>query len=133
MMNQEALKIVFLIYAPDFSGSYYILHCFETDHFYDCDYLENFYRSQFNKAPNFTKFPHTGPFEDFAGLKNFSFLLCKEASADRIVLLTLEDFQVALDKNSQKADLCRHLAGLGESLENLNQEGQGFFSKIFRS
>lgn len=73
MIEQESLKVIFLIYSPDFSGSYYILHCFETEHFYDCDYLENLYRSQYGKAPNFSKFPHTGPFEDFADLKNFSF------------------------------------------------------------
>lgn len=127
------MKNLFLIYGHNPQLNYTIYGVFEPHGGFDTEALASFFQEERGHQVNPSSLPYISGILSFEELKNHAFELCRERRCDRIVLLSLDDYNQALEENSSPEEFFKHLSLNGESLENLGEEGsKGLLGKLFR-
>lgn len=73
-----------------------------------------------------------GPFDSIDNINQFAFLLCEKLDAQKISLLSVQEYNGLLEQTLQASDFHRDLLEKGNVLENIDKKEKSFFKKLFR-
>lgn len=72
-----------------------------------------------------------GPFDSVSSLNQFSFQLCEELNAEKVSLLSVQEYNSLLESSQVASDFHRDLLLKGNIMENIERKKKGFFSRFF--
>lgn len=72
-----------------------------------------------------------GPFESTEKLSQFAFSLCEELNAEKVSLLSVQDYNALLESSQTASDFHRDLLLKGNVMENIERKKKGFLSRFF--
>lgn len=72
-----------------------------------------------------------GPFESTDQLSQFAFQLCEELNAEKVSLLSVQDYNTLLENSHSASDFYRDLLQKGNVMENIERKKKGFLSRFF--
>lgn len=128
------MKSLFAIYAYRGEQGYALYHVFDEEGGLDFESLLQFVEGHPGLVMNPRYFPYLVGFESLDQVKTLAFELCREREADRVVLLTPQDYNEVIEEHSHPEPFFQALASRGESMENLEERSSkgGLLGKIFR-
>jgi hypothetical protein len=127
------MNSLFLLYGFSSRQEYTIYTVFEPNGHFSNEAMLSYLQDEKGHKLNPVDYPYAGGFKSFDELKECAFELCRDRRADRIVLVSQEDFNLGLEEHSHPDEFFNRLSNLGESLENLEEEGnKGLLKKLFR-
>jgi len=72
-----------------------------------------------------------GPFDSLATLNQFAFKLCEELNAEKVSLLSVQDYNGLLENSHMASDFHRDLLEKGNIMQNIERKKKGFLSRFF--
>jgi hypothetical protein len=72
-----------------------------------------------------------GPFSSTEALNQFAFQFCEELNAEKVSLLSVEEYNVLLENSHNGLDFHRDLLAKGNVIENIERKKKGFLSRFF--
>ena len=72
-----------------------------------------------------------GPFESTDHLNQFAFQLCEELNAEKVSLLSVQEYNTLLEGTQTASDFHRDLLLKGNVMENIERKKKGFLSRFF--
>jgi hypothetical protein len=87
---------------------------------------------QANYPASLTKSKWLGPFDSVDNLNQFAFLLCEKLDAQKISLLSVQEYNGLMEQTLQASDFYRDLLEKGSVIENIDKKDKSFFKKLFR-
>ena len=72
-----------------------------------------------------------GPFLSTDLLNQFAFQLCEELNAEKVSLLSVQEYNAILENTQSASDFHRDLLLKGNILENIERKSKGFLSRFF--
>ena len=72
-----------------------------------------------------------GPFDSLATLNQFAFKLCEELNAEKVSLLSVQDYNGLLENTQMASDFHRDLLDKGNIMQNIERKKKGFLSRFF--
>jgi hypothetical protein len=72
-----------------------------------------------------------GPFESTDQLNQYAFQLCEELNAQKVTLLSVQEYNALLESSQTAADFHRDLLLQGNVMENIERKKKGFLSRFF--
>ena len=72
-----------------------------------------------------------GPFDSVSSLNQFAFQLCEELNAEKVSLLSVQEYNSLLESSQVASDFHRDLLLKGNIMENIERKKKGFFSRFF--
>jgi hypothetical protein len=133
------LKIDYLVgvysffnpFPEDETGSaYYLLHLLDQRGVLEKNDAKKLFTETYPHFELKSKF--LGPFESIDTLNQFSFMLCEKLDAQKISLLSVQEYNSLLEQTQQASDFHRDLLEKGNVLENIDKKEKGFLKKLFR-
>ena len=113
-------------------SSYYLSYLFTDSGLVDREYLHDLYGQTYTLGEIQRHDNYIGPFDDLDALNKFSFKVCDELKADRIVLHTLEEYNSIMESVHSVTNLKERLITEGNVIENLEMKNKtGLFGKFF--
>jgi len=126
------MKCLFVLYSYNNHTQYSLSYAFDSQGIVESEGIYASAKEFTNGNVSFLRPPAIQGFKSFEQLKDFVFNICRERSADRVVLLTHEQFNEAIEESSNSEDLMINLTTKGESLENLGlDDNKSLLGKIF--
>lgn len=114
------------------NSSYYLSYLFSDSGLIDREYLQDLYGQTYTLAEIHRHDNYIGPFDDLDALNKFSFKVCDELRADRIVLHTLEEYNSIMESVHSVSNLKERLITDGNVIENLEVKNKiSLFDKFF--
>ncbi len=72
-----------------------------------------------------------GPFDSTDHLNQFAFQLCEELNAEKVSLLSVQEYNALLESSQLASDFHRDLVEKGNVMENIERKKKGFLSRFF--
>ncbi|MBP9679983.1 MAG: hypothetical protein KBD76_01145 [Bacteriovorax sp.] len=72
-----------------------------------------------------------GPFESTDQLNQYAFQLCEELNAQKVTLLSVQEYNSLLESSQTSTDFHRDLLLQGNVMENIERKKKGFLSRFF--
>lgn len=72
-----------------------------------------------------------GPFESTDKLSQFAFQLCEKLNAEKVSLLSVQEYNSLLESTQTASDFHRDLILKGNVMENIERKKKGFLSRFF--
>ena len=72
-----------------------------------------------------------GPFDSVSALNQFAFGLCEELNAEKVSILSVEEYNGLLESSQVASDFHRDLLLTGNVMENIERKKKGFLSRFF--
>jgi hypothetical protein len=72
-----------------------------------------------------------GPFESTDHLNQFAFQLCEELNAEKVSLLSVQEYNSLLESSQTASDFYRDLLNKGNVMENIERKKKSFLSRFF--
>jgi hypothetical protein len=72
-----------------------------------------------------------GPFASTETLNQFAFQLCEELNAEKVSLLSVQEYNSLLESTQTASDFYRNLIEKGNVMENIERKKKGFLSRFF--
>jgi hypothetical protein len=110
-------------------AAYYILHLLDQRGLLEKDEAIKIFQSKYKTEIFHSKW--IGPFESLDTLNQFAFFLCEKLDAQKINLLSVQEYNNLLETTVLAADFHRDLLVKGNVLENIDKKEKGFFSRFF--
>jgi acetylglutamate kinase len=111
-------------------AAYYLIYLLDQRGILDKDEALKIFKEQFPSEA--AKLKWLGPFESLDKLNQFAFTLCEKLDAQKISLISVQDYNGLLEQTVQSTDFHRDLLQKGNILENIDKKEKGFFKKLFR-
>lgn len=73
-----------------------------------------------------------GPFVSLEKLNQYAFSLCEELNAEKISLLSVQEYNLLLEQGQLASDFHRDLLEKGNVMENIERKQKGFLSRFFK-
>jgi hypothetical protein len=113
-------------------SKYFALHIFSNEGNIDIELIIKAYESEVNTWNEHALEGRIGPFESLESLQKFSFNLCQRLNAKKIILLSKDSYNEAVENCSNVDQLCDEFNKLGDVLENVASDSpKGIFERIF--
>lgn len=79
------------------------------------------------------KAPHNsiGPFVTLESLNQYAFALCEAYNAEKVSLLSVQEYNTLLDGSHKSMDFHRDLLEKGNVMENIERKKKGFLGRFF--
>lgn len=117
-------------------SAYYILYLLDEKGLLDKGLAQKLYEVHFKSAlagveENAYTSKMIGPFESTDLLNQFAFQLCEELNAEKVSLLSVQEYNSLLETTQQASDFHRDLLLKGNVMENIERKKKGFLSRFF--
>lgn len=120
---------------PELRGeaAYYLLYLLDEKGLLDKSSAKKLYEEKF-KSELSSIYIHPnmiGPFDSTDHLNQFAFLLCEELNAQKVSLLSVQEYNSLLESTHSAIDFHRDLVEKGNVMENIERKKKGFLSRFF--
>ncbi|MBY0414131.1 MAG: hypothetical protein K2Q18_08190, partial [Bdellovibrionales bacterium] len=113
---------------------YYMLYLLDEKGILERDLAVKLFKERFS-APELADIKVSqgmiGPFVSVETLNQFSFALCEELNAEKISLLSVQEYNALLDQGQDANGFHRDLLEKGNVMENIERKKQGFLNRFF--
>ena len=121
--------------APEGPGgsAYYLLYILDEKGLLDKSAAHKLYDERFkSELASFESQPNLiGPFASTELLNQFAFQLCEELNAEKVSLLSVQEYNSLLESSQTATDFYRDLLLKGNVMENIERKKKGFLSRFF--
>ena len=125
----------FINVFPELSGepAYYLLYLLDEKGLLDKSTALKLYQEHFKSSltEDFLHPKLIGPFESMDRLNQFAFQLCEEQNAEKISLISVQEYNNLLEGAQIASDFHRDLLQQGNVMENIEHKKKGFLSRFF--
>lgn len=111
-------------------SAYYILYLLDQKGILEKDEARLIFQENYKEVELKSKW--LGPFESLDTLNQFSFYLCEKLDAQKISLLSVQEYNALLEQTLQSSDFHRDLLIKGNILENIDKKEKNIFKRLFR-
>lgn len=114
-------------------SAYYFLYLLDEKGLLDKSAAGKLYNERFkSELSNSDLQPNMiGPFDSVSSLNQFAFQLCEELNAEKVSLLSVQEYNSLLESSQVATDFHRDLLLKGNIMENIERKKKGFFSRFF--
>ncbi len=114
-------------------SAYYFLYLLDEKGLLDKSSARKLYNERFkSELSNSDLQPNMiGPFDSVSSLNQFAFQLCEELNAEKVSLLSVQEYNGLLESSQVASDFHRDLLLKGNIMENIERKKKGFFSRFF--
>lgn len=117
-------------------SAYYILYLLDEKGLLDKTSAIKLYNERFKSADAIDDGPLSGskmigPFESTDLLNQYAFQLCEEFNAEKVSLLSVQEYNSLLENTQTASDFHRDLLEKGNVMENIERKKKGFLSRFF--
>lgn len=114
-------------------SAYYFLYLLDEKGLLDKSAARKLYNERFkSELSNSDLQPNMiGPFDSVSSLNQFAFQLCEELNAEKVSLLSVQEYNSLLESSQVASDFHRDLLLKGNIMENIERKKKGFFSRFF--
>lgn len=111
-------------------AAFYLLYLLDQKGLLEKNEAIKFFKERYPADDHQSKW--IGPFPSLDVLNQFAFFLCEKLDAQKISLVSVQDYNSLLEQTVQATDFHRDLLLKGNVLENIDKKEKGFFKKLFR-
>lgn len=114
-------------------SAYYFLYLLDEKGLLDKSAARKLYNERFkSELSNSDLQPNMiGPFDSVSSLNQFAFQLCEELNAEKVSLLSVQEYNGLLESSQVASNFHRDLLLKGNIMENIERKKKGFFSRFF--
>ncbi len=114
-------------------SAYYILYLLDEKGLLDKTSANKLYEERFKSELEGASIHQNmiGPFASTDLLNQFAFQLCEELNAQKVSLLSVQEYNTLLESTQTASDFHRDLIEKGNVMENIERKKKGFFSRFF--
>jgi hypothetical protein len=115
------------------STAYYLIYLLDEKSLLDKSLAHKIYNNHFKSDLDNSEFSKNmiGPFESTVVLNQFAFKLCEELNAEKVSLLSVQEYNSLLEGTLSASDFYRDLLLKGNVMENIERKKKGFLSRFF--
>jgi hypothetical protein len=125
----------FLNAFPDLhnDSAYYLLYLLDEKGLLDKAAAQKFYDEKFKSESGSANIHQNmiGPFDSTDHLNQYAFQLCEELNAQKVSLLSAQEYNLLLESTQTASDFHRDLLLKGNVMENIERKKQGFLRRFF--
>lgn len=112
---------------------YYFLYLLDQKGLLDIDDARKIFMDKYNlnEMSDALKMRRIGPFESVDVLNQFAFHLCEQLNAEKISLLSVQEYNSLLEANQSAQEFHNELLEKGNVIQNIERKKKGFLSRIF--
>jgi len=111
-------------------AAYYLLYLLDQRGVLEKDDAKKLFRESHQDYDLKSKW--LGPFESLDTINQFAFTLCEKLDAQKISLLSVQEYNGLLEHTLLASDFLLDLLEKGSVIENIDKKEKGFFKKLFR-
>jgi hypothetical protein len=114
-------------------SAYYLLYLLDEKGLLDLSLAQKLYDERFKSELSSASIHNKmiGPFESTDHLNQFAFQLCEELNAQKVSLLSVQEYNTLLESTQSASDFHRDLLLKGNVMENIERKKKGFLSRFF--
>jgi len=117
-------------------SAFYILYLLDEKGLLDKTSAIKLYNERFKTADAIGDEPISGPkmigpFESTDLLNQYAFQLCEQFNAEKVSLLSVQEYNSLLENTQTASDFHRDLLEKGNVMENIERKKKGFLSRFF--
>lgn len=117
-------------------SAYYLLYLLDEKGLLEKSFAEKIYEANFKSELSASDEVTAGqkmigPFESTDLLNQFAFQLCEELNAEKVSLLSVQEYNSLLETSQSASDFHRDLLLKGNVMENIERKKKGFLSRFF--
>ena len=121
------------------SSAYYLIYLLDEKGLLDRAGAHKLYEDRFKSDISVEEVQHhygdrekmIGPFATTDLLNQFAFQLCEELNAEKVSLLSVQEYNVLLESTQTASDFHRDLLLKGNVMENIERKKKGFLNRFF--
>jgi hypothetical protein len=113
---------------------YYFLYLLDQKGLLDIEEAKAAYLefSKIEEGTEALKQGYIGPFQNTDSLNQFAFFICEKFNAEKISLVSVNDYNAFLETTQSAFDFHRDLLDKGNILQNIERRKKGILSRIFQ-
>lgn len=114
-------------------SAYYFLYLLDEKGLLDKSFAHKLYNERFKLGLGDVEVRQNGigPFSSTDNLNQFAFQLCEELNAEKVSVLSVQEYNNLLEGTQTASDFHRNLIEKGNVMENIERKKKGFFSRFF--
>ena len=114
-------------------SAYYLLYLLDEKGLLEKSAAHKLYNDRFKSELTSSEMHQNmiGPFDSTEVLNQFAFQLCEELNAEKVSLLSVQEYNLLLESTQTASDFHRDLVEKGNVMENIERKKKGFFSRFF--
>lgn len=114
-------------------SAYYLLYLLDEKGLLDKSAAHKLYNDRFKSELTSSDIHQNmiGPFDSTEALNQFAFQLCEELNAEKVSLLSVQEYNGLLEGTQTASDFHRDLLLKGNVMENIERKKKGFLSRFF--
>ncbi|MGZ3787617.1 MAG: hypothetical protein ACXVLQ_03800 [Bacteriovorax sp.] len=114
-------------------SAYYLLYLLDEKGLLDKSIAHKLYDEHFKSELSSANIHQNmiGPFDSTDHLNQFAFQLCEEMNAQKVSILSVQEYNTLLENSHSASDFHRDLLLKGNVMENIERKKKGFLSRFF--
>ncbi|MBC7539117.1 MAG: hypothetical protein H7281_09865 [Bacteriovorax sp.] len=114
-------------------SAYYLLYLLDEKGLLDKSAALKLYEDRFKSELTSSDIHQNmiGPFSSTEALNQFAFQLCEELNAEKVSLLSVQEYNGLMESTQTASDFHRDLQEIGNVMENIERKKKGFLSRFF--
>jgi hypothetical protein len=114
-------------------SAYYFLYLLDEKGLLDKTAAQKLYNERFKSESSRSDIHQNmiGPFDSTEALNQFAFQFCEELNAEKVSLLSVEEYNSLLESSQTASDFHRDLLVKGNVMENIERKKKGFLKRFF--
>jgi hypothetical protein len=114
-------------------SAYYLLYLLDEKGLLDKSAAHKLYEDRFKSELTSSDIHQNmiGPFASTEALNQFGFQLCEELNAEKVSLLSVQEYNGLMESTQTASDFHRDLQEIGNVMENIERKKKGFLSRFF--
>ncbi|MDO9182529.1 MAG: hypothetical protein Q7U04_08970 [Bacteriovorax sp.] len=114
-------------------SAYYLLYLLDEKGLLDKSAARKLYDDRFKSELSSADIHQNmiGPFDSTDALNQFAFQLCEELNAEKVSLLSVQEYNGLLESSQTASDFHRDLLLKGNIMENIERKKKGFLRRFF--
>jgi hypothetical protein len=114
-------------------SAYYFLYLLDEKGLLDKTAAQKLYDERFKSELSSSDIHQNmiGPFDSTEALNQFAFQFCEELNAEKVSLLSVEEYNSLLESSQTASDFHRDLLVKGNVMENIERKKKGFLKRFF--
>lgn len=114
-------------------SAYYLLYLLDEKGLLDRSAAHKLYDERFKSELTSADIQQNmiGPFANTEALNQFAFQLCEGLNAEKVSLLSVQEYNTLLENTQTASDFHRDLLEKGNVMENIERKKKGFLRRFF--
>lgn len=112
-------------------SSYYLIHIFGDNGPIDFETLDKIYHEHYCQFININNCKHIGPFDGLEELNKYLYSLCDEMSLSKINIVSVEEYNLIIEKSSSVEELKNNLEDSSSYIECSSIKKNGLLGRLF--